>query len=538
MIFDKLGIHGFSSAQENAIFASLLSGEPCLLVGPPGVAKTELVNVIGAALRENSRRKYPDDKSKWFDYQVYDASKLNFEDLVGYPSIAGMQKDPPEVTYIPTNSSIWGKHLIAFDELNRCAEDRQGNLFEIIRSRKLHGTPTNNLFIFSTINPFGDTGTVEMSNALVDRHMFFLRLGKFDEMESLERRKVISRVGNVDGVGFGYWGDEVSEYSVSDDHINVKLADIGQEIENLMTRASEFYSELKNSMKPNVVKLIDKLVGTFASTFCKEDLKVQKECSISGRRAAAMLRGILSVRAIELASTNGKDLPSMINSMINTCKLSLPIGIGGSVDINTISKANILIEDTIRQVWPNIYSKTDQIDIDKISEAMNTQNIMEILNTILTVDMNKETRNALFSKLTDKNKYTVNDSNNDYIYKSVMTMLYKLNKSIPNFIPEHIKLEITPEDIKETSENKAIKIDPRYTDIIKVLIDKYKNNDLLKYSLRACLTYYENSITSDDEAIRAVLSTRDLCNSILDAINHHNTYANNSSEKEVEERVF
>ena len=81
--------------------------------------------------------------------------RLNFEDLVGYPSIADLQKNPPEVKYVPTKSSIWGKDLIAFDEINRCSEDRQSNLFEIIRSRKLHGLPTGNTFIMSTMNPLG-----------------------------------------------------------------------------------------------------------------------------------------------------------------------------------------------------------------------------------------------------------------------------------------------------------------------------------------------------------------------------------------------
>jgi len=151
------------------------------------------------------------------------------------------------------------------------------------------------------MNPYGDSGTLEMSDALVDRHTYYLRLDKFEDMTSAERRKVIKRVGDVDGVGFGYWGTNVSKFHTSDDTINEKLADIGAEIRETLVKATDHYNELKKSLEIPVVQIIDKLIAAFKDAFKKEDESTRKECTLSGRRSASLYRAILASRAVEVA---------------------------------------------------------------------------------------------------------------------------------------------------------------------------------------------------------------------------------------------
>ncbi len=520
MILNKLNIFGFTKAQENAVLASLLIGEPCLLIGPPGTAKTELVNAIGAAMRESSRRKSPTNPQSWFDYQVYDASKINFEDLIGYPDVRALQQEQPQVKYIPTKSSIWGKKLIAFDELNRCAEDRQSNLFEIIRSRKLHGIPTGNLFIFSTINPFGDQGTVLMSDALVDRHLFYLRLDRFQDMKTEERKKVIARVGQVDGVGLRHWTNSNFSLDVNDTTVNNYLADIGDEIIKILTEAGGIYNDLVNSVQPGLIQVIDKVVEGFALEFQKEQDSVKKECSISGRRAGSILRGILAIRAIELTYNKEDGVPDITSTIINTVRLCLPIGIAGKLDPTIVTRANTKLENVVRTTWPLVIQGRDTIDIDKVATATATSNPLIILDTLLTVNMNEMTRKQIFSSLLDKEKYK--DANNNFSemsYNTIQCLLYALNKDLPSFIPQHVKLSVTPAIIENTTKKASVVLSQEYEqlqlmDIIEAMRKRYEAYPVLYLAYKAAFLWGKEKARTEGEITEMILRCDQLARTV------------------------
>jgi MoxR-like ATPase len=69
-ILERLGIVGMESV-EPVIFAALIQQDPMLLIGPHGTGKSYLLNRLAAALR--------------MEHRHYNASLLNFDDLVGYP---------------------------------------------------------------------------------------------------------------------------------------------------------------------------------------------------------------------------------------------------------------------------------------------------------------------------------------------------------------------------------------------------------------------------------------------------------------------
>jgi hypothetical protein len=541
LIFSKLGIYGFTSAQETAILSGMLSGEPILLVGPPGVAKTELVKVIGSSLRESSKRKNPSDPSKWFSYQIYDASKLNFEDLVGYPSVADLQKDPPKVSYIPTASSIWNKDLIAFDELNRCSEDRQSNLFEVIRSRKLHGIDTHNTFIFSTINPFGDTGTIEMGGALVDRHTMFIRIGKFENLGSTDRKHIIKRIGDVDSVGFKYWSAKRSNFDVSDDLINASLADIGDEISRILKKAYHIYEQLKEESEASLVELVDTVVTTLPQQFNEESDTIKKECTISGRRAASIYRAILSTRAVELVkSQETTSVSTFTSTIINTMKLCLPIGIGGECNEGIVTRAEKFIETSVRALWPTIKSKSVSIDFESISKALTTNDPIILLQILLSSKQNKRTKAVMLGKLFDKSLYTGDSYSTSYgetgitKYSAMQSMLDVINKSIPGFIPNHLVSSLPVNNLFDNSTT-PIAYPSRFLNIYDTLIKKYSSDPILSYALKLSLFYYSTkSELKDDEAIKIVLRTSDICQSLDILIQENKEHINEDSTSEQE----
>jgi len=103
MILEKLGIYGWKERDENLLLASLLTGDPLLLIGTHGTAKTHTASRIAETIGKT--------------FIAYDSSKALFEDVLGYPNIEKLKQGV--VDYIPSKVTIWDKEMILIDELNR-----------------------------------------------------------------------------------------------------------------------------------------------------------------------------------------------------------------------------------------------------------------------------------------------------------------------------------------------------------------------------------------------------------------------------------
>lgn len=155
-----LGILGWA-ALEPVVLAALVTETPLLLVGPHGCAKslllTRLADAMGLTLRH------------------YNASTLNFDDLVGFPV-----PDGDTVRYLRTPLDAWDADAVFIDELSRCRADLQNRLFPLIHERRLQGRRLERLrFRWSAMNPPPDPnthpdealygGAVALDTALADR---------------------------------------------------------------------------------------------------------------------------------------------------------------------------------------------------------------------------------------------------------------------------------------------------------------------------------------------------------------------------------
>ena len=165
-ILRQLGAIGLETV-EPVILAALVNRDPLLLIGPHGCGKSWLLTRIAEALRLEQRH--------------YNASLLNFDDLVGYP----LPDANGQLKFIQTPASIWGAQAVFIDELSRCRPDIQNKLFSIIHERRVQGLLLERLeHRWSAMNPpareddpsAGYAGSEPLDRALADRFAFIVEI--------------------------------------------------------------------------------------------------------------------------------------------------------------------------------------------------------------------------------------------------------------------------------------------------------------------------------------------------------------------------
>ena len=182
-IFARLGLIGLDSL-EAPILASLVTQSPLLLIGPHGSGKSLLLERIAETLE--------------LSWRHYNASLLNFDDLVGYP----IPDSSGRLKFIQTPASIWGANAVFIDEISRARIDIQNRLFPIIHEKKVQGLPLTELrYRWAAMNPPPDrdddhpegdyAGSVELDLALADRFPFQVRMPDWSQFSEEGQKRVI-----------------------------------------------------------------------------------------------------------------------------------------------------------------------------------------------------------------------------------------------------------------------------------------------------------------------------------------------------------
>ena len=147
-----LGIVGWNHL-EPVILAALATESPLLLIGPHGSAKTLILTRLAEALGLTHRH--------------YNASLLNFDDLVGFPV-----PDNGRLVYLQTPATIWDAESVLFDEISRCRPELQNKLFPIVHEKIVQGIALEKLrHRWGAMNPppaadgSGASGTPEYAGA-------------------------------------------------------------------------------------------------------------------------------------------------------------------------------------------------------------------------------------------------------------------------------------------------------------------------------------------------------------------------------------
>jgi MoxR-like ATPase len=184
--FKALGLQGLGELAP-VLVAALTTEEPLLLIGPHGTAKTLLLTRVASALGLTTRH--------------YNASLLNFDDLVGFP-LPGKNGD---LEYVKTPAAIWGAGAVIFDEISRCRPDIQNKLFPIIHERKVQGLLLEGLrYRWAAMNPpphddheNGYLGSEPLDTALADRFAFVVDMPRWTSLSEMEQMAVIQAEATV-----------------------------------------------------------------------------------------------------------------------------------------------------------------------------------------------------------------------------------------------------------------------------------------------------------------------------------------------------
>lgn len=303
-LLQQLGIYGWKREEENLVLSSLLTGDPLLMIGAHGAAKTHIACKMAEAL----------DKR----FIAYDASKALFEDVLGFPNVESLKNG--RVEYVPSAVTVWDKQFILIDEINRALPELQAKWLEIIRSRKIMGFPTEVKWVWAAMNPSGDSrynGTQTMDAALIGRFAIFLYPPEALDMEEEDRIRVVEHINGDDAPSIGEWLDEVGNRTISE----TQTAETGGAIGGILTLAAGHFMRLR--------KQFDTL-GTFLSRFSVLALKeTDGKVKLDGRRLGFMYRNLLAFRAVELARYEalGDELPEFPESAKRVILAGIPVGI-------------------------------------------------------------------------------------------------------------------------------------------------------------------------------------------------------------------
>jgi MoxR-like ATPase len=276
-ILERIGLFGLSEI-EPIIIAALVTDEPLLLIGSHGTGKSLLLTKIAQALN--------------LEFRHYNASLLNFDDLVGFPV-----PDPNGVLkYVKTPASIWGARAVIFDEISRCRLDIQNKLFPIIHERRVQGLLLEELrYRWAAMNPpisedeqDGYIGSEPLDPALADRFAFIVRMPAWDHFSEVEQLSIIKAT-------------DTTVPTIADSDALQRII--------LTTRVA--VPKVKDAIGENVAVYVRGLAA----------LLDQAKIPLSPRRAGMLLRNILAVHAAMLlvdADTNPSD------SALLTVRNSLP----------------------------------------------------------------------------------------------------------------------------------------------------------------------------------------------------------------------
>jgi MoxR-like ATPase len=174
---------------EPVVLAALIQQDPLLLIGPHGTGKSYLLNRLASSLGLQHRH--------------YNASLLNFDDLVGYP----LPNGSGGLDYIQTPASIWRAQSVFIDEISRCRPEVQNKLFSIIHERCVQGLQLHALvYRWSAMNPPGSdngdspyAGSEPLDRALADRFAFVLDIPDWQRLgEDAQERLILTTDTTLD----------------------------------------------------------------------------------------------------------------------------------------------------------------------------------------------------------------------------------------------------------------------------------------------------------------------------------------------------
>jgi len=377
MYLEQLGIYGWNESDENLLLASLLTGDPLLLIGNHGCAKTHLGNKIAQALGKK--------------YLVYDASKAMFEDVLGYPNTAKLQQGVVE--YVPSPVTIWDKELILIDELNRAVPELQSKWLEVIRSRRIMGFPTQVNWVWAAMNPVTYSATQTLDEALIGRFAIFLFPPDVLSMPEDERVRVLTHINGDDAPSLSQWTDN-RKTAGTVPHVQVEAC--GRAINELLRAAAKRFLDLRCQLDT-----LAEFIARFAALLAQE---TKGQLALDGRRLGFIYRNLLAVRAVELAKAelSGSTLRPFTETARTTMMASIPVGLNDEgMDFETAEHAVAVCFDLLAGYFDE---GANLSLVDRVYELLTTHDLMKKAGLLLQADLGAMVKTKVWNDLMNEDR--------------------------------------------------------------------------------------------------------------------------------------
>ena len=376
MIMNQLGIYGWKEADENLVVASLLTGDPLLLIGNHGCAKTHVANKVAQALGRK--------------FLAYDASKAMFEDVLGYPNVEKLKHGAVE--YVPSPVTIWDKELVLIDELNRAVPELQSKWLEIIRSRKIMGFPTQVKWVWAAMNPISYSATQALDNALIGRFAIFIYPPDVLQMDEADRIKVATHINGDDAPSLSEWtcGETAGTVARTD------VEGIGARLRETLVKAGGHFLRLRSQM-PTLAEFLAK----FADLLVRE---TGGEVALDGRRLGFIHRNLLANRAVELAKAEafGTSVPDFVESARYVVQSSIPVGLNdeGLKREEAVHKMEICFD-----LLSSYFEEGAELaQVNLIYELFTTSDLMRRAELLLTQDLGEMALSKAWTDLMNEDR--------------------------------------------------------------------------------------------------------------------------------------
>lgn len=355
----RLGVFGCDRI-EDMVLAGLLTGDPVLLVGTHGTAKTMMCERLARALGLN--------------FIAYDASKALFEDVLGFPDPYSIKER--NIDYVSTPISIADKEFVLIDEISRTNYQMQSKWLEVIRSRRIMGKPIQKLkYIFGAMNPPFYPGARTLDPALSGRFCFIIWFPHFDEMMNEDKKRIISNISEDD-----------APLLKREENQKINYEKVGKELKETLKKAEKSLYELRE----RISEVIDRFIINFTEILKKET----PDYRIDGRRTGMIMRGILAYSAIKKVKGEFSE-----EKLVETILSILPSLLPYSVEKEDFENSEI--ESYIRLALIQAFGKKkkfkillDPMKILSIAElelekTENMEKKLSILEKLYQIDMEK-----------------------------------------------------------------------------------------------------------------------------------------------------
>lgn len=308
---EKLGLFGWNKL-EPVILAALATEEPMLLVGKHGCAKSYILESLSKALNLN--------------YRFYNASLINYDDLVGIPVPVN---NNTELSYISNKNSIWDAEVVFLDEINRTKPELQNKLFPIIYDRRIQGTDLPKLkFRFAAMNPPFDEelidddyspnyiGAVPLDPALADRFPFVIEVPTWDDLSVEDRNAILM--------------DQFETTLFDDTNINELIKETQEEYKTLIPVINKLTSQYILCY----VSLLEQSIGYISprrvTMFNETLIAIQAACNVINRHLSESeveLKDVVHIHAentlpnIALQCIDKLKIGQIVDKAIKVCQL-------------------------------------------------------------------------------------------------------------------------------------------------------------------------------------------------------------------------